>query len=134
MGLFGKKEASASVEEKKVSQGTIIAPGMLFEGDFDTDEQLDIQGTVKGFIRSSVDAHVSEGGKHIGKMAVNTLHVDGELSSDVVCAEMASLSETANFNGKLKTPKFDAAYGSSFEGTLSLEAKKEEPTPQIVED
>lgn len=127
MGLFGKKETTVQpVEEEvkqveqKLSNGTVIAEGMTLEGNFETDEQMDIFGTVKGNIKSSVDAHVAESGSHIGKMDVKSLHADGTLDSEVVCSELASLSSGARFSGILTTANFDAAHGSNFDGKLLL--------------
>jgi len=126
MSLF-KKEAEVKqpvVEEKKevkTHNGTVIAQGVTFEGDFTADEQITINGVVKGNIKSSVDTRVGKTGTHIGKMDVKSLHVDGNTESEIVCSELASLGATANYKGTLFTPNIEAAHGSAFDGSLHLQ-------------
>ena len=143
MGLFGKKEETpVVVEETPVveevvlpvkHEGTVIAEGVTFVGDFFTEEQMDIVGAVRGNIKSTVDTHIAKTGKHIGKIDTNSLHTDGVMESDVICADLAALSETAVFTGTLLTANFDASHGSNFNGTLSIK-NAAKPQPALIED
>ncbi len=125
MGLFGKKEAvtpQADTSQSSFSgnNGTIIAEGMTFEGEFFTEEQMDIRGNVKGKINSTVDTHIAKTGVHEGIMNVKSLHLDGKVNSEVVCADVAALGPCAEFRGSLSTKFFEAEHGSDFEGSLTL--------------
>ena len=135
MGLFGSKEEkpqqAASVAEKKAAEGTVICEGMTFVGDFETDEQMDIKGIVRGEIVSSVDTHICETGLHMGNIFTNTLHCDGKMESEVECKDLASLSETSEFKGVLRTANVDLAHGSTFMGTLTL--KHDAPAEKSLE-
>ena len=131
MGLFKKEvvheepvevveEVIETVEEEVKPQGTVIAEGVTFIGNFTSDEQITISGTVNGDIKSTVDTHITKTGSHVGKLDVRSMHLEGLAESEAVCSDLASLGATANFKGTLITPSIDAEHGSMFEGDLHL--------------
>ena len=135
MGIFGKKEDAVLeqapvVEEVKPVQpkaaaGTIIAEGVTFIGDFVTDEDMDIQGAVKGDIKSTVTMHLAKNGQHIGKLDAQNINIEGYLEANATVKDTACFSDSSTFKGNLVTANIDAAHGSNFEGSLSI--KKDQP-------
>ena len=131
MGLFNKKQTEeAPVTKKVVNEGTIIGEGIEFVGTFQTEEQIDIRGTVNGHISSPVEVIVSKTGLHKGTMDVEYLTVDGALDSDIYCRNTITLRDDCNAKGKLTTPKLDANHGSNFDGELVLQKSLEEENAQ----
>ena len=125
MGLFGKKETEIPVvmepvvEEKKI-EGTVIAEGITFVGDFDTHETLELKGTIKGNIVSPDYVHIDATGFHKGNIEANVVEIDGTVDSDINCKDTTKLNKTAKVVGNLHTANIDAAHGSEFNGKLDL--------------
>ena len=139
MGLFGKK-VEEPVQQPEIVQdtivrpksigGTIIGEGMTFVGDFVSEENMIIHGSVKGDISSTTSVSLSEGGYHTDKISAKDVIISGKAESEVNCRNVATLSETGVFKGKMDTLYLDAEHGSSFEGTLTLK-KEEAPKPEF---
>lgn len=142
MGLFGKKAEPEITTVKEIEEvkpvkesrpeGTVIAEGLTFVGDFVTDENMDIRGSVRGNIQSTVDVHISKTGYQKGDFSSRNLFSDGTVDADAVCKDTASFSSTASFTGTLLTANFDSARGSSFSGSLNInKAKGGLPEPEV---
>ena len=128
MALFGKKESApepitfeqADPAPKAQPDGTVIAEGVTFVGNFTSDETIRIAGTVKGDIKSSTLVHIDKTGNHVGRIDTKDLKVEGLAESDVICSSNAAISSTGTMRGDLITKTFESAPGSTFEGALSL--------------
>ena len=134
MGLFGKKaepvvEEPVVVEEvkeevKKPTQKTVIGAGITMVGDFETKEEIVINGTVEGDIHSTTDVSISETGKLHGNASAENLYVDGSVDGEIEIKNLTKLSDTANVVGTLTTGKFVTAEGSYFDGQLTMKTSK----------
>ena len=141
MGLFGKKveepvrpaETAAQTDtivRPKTIGGTIIGEGMTFVGDFISEENMIIHGSVRGDISSTTSVSLSEGGYHTGKINAQNVIISGKAESDINCRNVATISDTGVFKGNMDTLYLDAEHGSRFEGNLSLK-KEPEPEPEF---
>ncbi|MDO5441209.1 MAG: polymer-forming cytoskeletal protein [Bacillota bacterium] len=151
MGLFGKKEEAPVVEVPVVEEviekpinGTVIAEGITFVGDFVTEEDLELKGTIKGDIVSPKHVHIDKTGYHKGTINACCVEIDGTVDADIECQTMAKLNSTAKVLGDLKTSNIEAASGSEFSGKLELKpaakcdkacaCESEEDVPVTEED
>lgn len=125
MGLFGnKKEESVVVAEPKApvstSNKTVIGEGVTFVGDFVSDEEFVIKGSVKGTITSSTHVCVDKTGSHYGKLGAKNVTIKGYAESDIICHDTTHISETGKMKGHLVTANLETDHGSVFDGTVKL--------------
>lgn len=120
-----------AAEKKEVKPaGTFIAEGVTFIGNFETGDDFEIKGTVRGTVVSTKPMHIDSTGALYGDAKVESLYVDGEVEGTVVVEDLSVLSETGKLKGNLSTAKLQSAPGSAFEGSLKMELpKKAQPAP-----
>lgn len=144
MGLFGKKaepvveEPVVVVEEKKpevIQVGkTVIGEGVTMVGDFDSKEEIVINGVVEGNITSTTNVSISETGKLQGNAKAENLYVDGSIEGDLEVKDLTKLSDTAIVTGTLATAKFITTEGSTFDGQLTMKTTKTHQVEEVDED
>lgn len=149
MSLFGKKEENEFVEERSqeiaapavntssVGFGkpgtTRIGRGISLIGDFETEDEVIIDGTVEGIILSKESLIVSAGGRYVGSARVKSLKVNGKVRANILSEENTDISNTGNYIGDLETAFFHSADGAKFDGKLKLRTRAEAAAAQREE-
>lgn len=126
-----KNEAEQGADDKlSPVNRTIIGKGITFEGDFESEDPIKLNGTIKGDIESSNSVHISRDGSYFGNASMRDLHVDGHVDGKIKCEDIATFTNTATMTGDLVTARLKTDEGSGFSGSLKLKllkAKKAEP-------
>ena len=146
MSLFGKKEENEFVEERSqevaapavntssVGSGksgtTRIGRGISLIGDFETEDEVIIDGTVEGIILSKESLIVSEGGRYVGSARVRSLKVNGKVRANILSEGITEISNTGNYIGDLETAFLHSADGAKFDGKLKLRTRAEAAAAQ----
>lgn len=123
--MFGKNmtkkdhdtlHAAASVDP---TQGTVIAQGVIFEGNITTTGQVFIYGQVKGNIQAK-DGQITvmREGLVTGNVASPVLVVDGTVDGEC-CAESVEVCEHGRIEGKLRYATLSVAQGGVVVGQLA---------------
>ena len=156
--LFGKKKEEPAVQpvqeipepqpqepevkepEKFVPMGrTMIGSGITFFGNFETEDPMEINGTLVGNIKSSSSVNVAEGAKLHGDAEMKELESHGNIDGNIVVSGLSTFSETAVTDGTLSTRFLDSKHGSAFLGKLDLSGNRtakaaEAPLPNSFEE
>ena len=142
--MFGKKkddpipevrEEVKEVTEEKAPEvfvpasRTVIGSGIVMVGNFDTKDPVEINGTVRGNIRSTKSVAISKTGSLVGEAALGSLNLAGRIEGTVLCAADTVIASTGYIKGNLSTASLETAEGSTFEGRLSMIPKKPAPAP-----
>ena len=106
------EEISAFLGKETVFEGK-----MTFEGVFRLD------GKFGGEIFESGTLIVGETAAIKGKIAVNTLVINGLVEAEVQAKSRVEIHSTGKFYGNLSTPIIIIAEGGIFEGTCKMEGK-----------
>jgi cytoskeletal protein CcmA (bactofilin family) len=112
-----------------------LAPGVtrlgsttVLTGDIEGNEDLLVEGRVHGKITvPSGTLTVAKGGKVEGEIRVRALVLHGELKGTVRAGEKTVISETAEMNGDVITPKITIANGARFSGGIRMKEEGVKP-------
>ena len=108
---------------------TKIGEGITMIGNFDTKDPVEINGTLRGNIRSTSSVAISKNGSLIGEAALDSMKVDGRIDGTVLCNASAVFTSTGSMKGNLSTGTLRTDAGSNFEGKLNMIPKKPKPAP-----
>lgn len=146
--MFGKKkepEAPVKAAEEKIeaveevkepvkpafvpAATTKIGAGITMVGNFDTKDPVEINGIVRGNIKSSSSVSIAKDGALIGEAALDSMNVAGRIDGTVLCAQDAIFTATGSMRGNLSTGTLRTDAGSNFEGKLNMIPRKPAPKP-----
>ena len=109
---------------------TKIGAGITMVGNFDTKDPVEINGIVRGNIKSTSSVSIAQNGALIGEAALDSMNVAGRIDGTVLCAQDAVFTATGSMKGNLSTGTLRTDAGSNFEGKLNMIPKKPAPKPQ----
>ena len=101
--------------------GTVIGEGLSIEGDLTSDEEVVIQGSVRGKV-TTTDA-VSIGASSVVQANVSgqSVSIAGQVTGDVTAQERVDIQAGGRLVGDVKASRFTIADGASFKGAVDME-------------
>jgi cytoskeletal protein CcmA (bactofilin family) len=100
---------------------TRLGSTIVLNGEVEAHEDMIVEGRVQGKITlPSGTLTVAKGAKVEADVRVRALVLHGELKGTVRAAEKAILSETAEMNGDVISPKITIANGARFTGGIRM--------------
>ena len=131
--MFGKKKEEPVIvvlepqkEETAATNKTVIAEGVAMIGDFEGNDPIEINGTIRGTINAKNSVVISENGKLMGNGSIKDLTVSGCVDGDFVCRDLALFKAGGEMTGHLTAGRLKTEDGSHFKGSLTL-AENEAP-------
>lgn len=112
---------------KKEEINSLLGEDAFFEGKVAFKGTVRIDGTLKGEINSDGTLVIGERGKIEGTIKVGVLIVHGCVEGECEARERVELRRGANFTGNIKTPSFVVEDGVIFNGTCTMEKRREIP-------
>ena len=108
--------------ERPLAPGvTRLGSTVVLTGEIEAHEDMLIEGRVQGKITvPSGTLTVAKGAKVEAEIKVRALALHGELKGTVRAGEKATISETAEMNGEVITPKITIANGARFSGGIRM--------------
>jgi cytoskeletal protein CcmA (bactofilin family) len=108
--------------ERPLAPGvTRIGSTAVITGDIEAHEDMLVEGRVNGKITvPSGTLTIAKGGKVEAEVRVRALVLHGELKGTVRAGERTVISETAEMNGDVITPKITIANGARFSGGIRM--------------
>jgi cytoskeletal protein CcmA (bactofilin family) len=101
---------------------TIIANGLVFEGELEAHEDILVRGRVEGQIaaeghevRITREAHIE------GEILANRLLIEGTVSGTVTAIEKADLRQASEVRGEVHSPKLALEEGCKFNGSVEMD-------------
>lgn len=101
--------------------GTVIGEGLSIEGDLTSDEEVVIQGNVRGKV-TTTDA-VSLGANSVVQADISgqSVSIAGQVTGDVTARERVDIQAGGRLVGDVKASRFTIADGASFKGAVDME-------------
>jgi cytoskeletal protein CcmA (bactofilin family) len=108
--------------ERPLSPGvTRLGSTIVLNGEIEAHEDILVEGRVQGKITlPSGTLTVAKGARVEADVRVRALVLHGELKGTVRAAEKAVISETAEMNGDVITPRITIANGARFSGGIRM--------------
>jgi cytoskeletal protein CcmA (bactofilin family) len=101
--------------------GTVIGEGLIVEGDITAEDEVVVQGTVRGKL-SSTDTVVVENGAVVeADVKASSLSVAGQLTGDVSASDRVDLQAGGKLVGDVKAARLTIADGASFKGNVDMD-------------
>jgi cytoskeletal protein CcmA (bactofilin family) len=104
---------------------TIIGPSVKVEGDFVTEGNMIIQGTVCGTIKTSKNLRVGQNSKIFANVSADNALISGEVQGNVKVKGKLELTATAKIYGDIKVETLIIAAGSVLNGKCQMGSVKE---------
>lgn len=101
--------------------GTVIGEGLVVEGDITGDEEIVINGTLRGRL-TTTDAVTVGGSAVVGADITGaSLSVAGQVTGDVSASERVDIQAGGRLVGDIRAARFTIADGASFKGNVDME-------------
>ena len=110
--------------EKEMTPGqeteTVIAPSVRVEGDFVSEGNVRIEGTVTGSISTERDLMVGENAKITANVQARNGVIAGEMHGNLRVFDRLELSSTARIHGDIQAKVLSVAPGAMMRGQLVI--------------
>ncbi|MBA1147626.1 polymer-forming cytoskeletal protein [Ectothiorhodospiraceae bacterium WFHF3C12] len=106
----------------RVREAAIIGPSIHIEGDLRGEEDLVIEGEVKGTIHLSEHSlTVGSKGKIEADVYAHTIVVDGNLEGDLYGSERVAIRKNGQVRGNIISPRVSLEDGGRFKGSVEMD-------------
>ncbi len=103
---------------------TVIGASIVIDGEISGDEDLVIQGTVKGRISLKESLFVESSGVVEADIETQNVEVAGRVTGNIVASDKVELKSDCRVVGDIKAPRILIADGASFKGNVDMDSKE----------
>ena len=100
---------------------TVIGSTIVIDGEITGDEDLVVQGTVKGRVSLRENIIVEESGTLEANVETATITIHGKVTGDIAASQRAELKSNCRVVGDIRAPRILIADGASFKGNVDME-------------
>jgi cytoskeletal protein CcmA (bactofilin family) len=101
--------------------GTVIGSGITIEGEISTDDDLVIQGSVRGKIIGKESVAIEQGAAVEADVSGSSLTVQGSVTGNINAADRVDLQTGARVIGNVRAARFTIADGANFKGNVDMD-------------
>jgi cytoskeletal protein CcmA (bactofilin family) len=106
--------------------GAVIGASIQIEGTLKGDEDLLIQGKVKGTVElKNNSVTIGEAGQVNADIYAHTIAVEGRLEGKLVASERIVIRKTAQIKGTIVAPRVTLEDGARFNGSIDMDPETE---------
>jgi cytoskeletal protein CcmA (bactofilin family) len=118
--MFNKEKNPTSEKQFSSSSATLISAGTILNGDIISDNDLRIDGTVKGNIKCSAKIIIGSTGFVDGNIEGGNADITGKVQGNIVVKEFLQLRGECNVNGNLSAVKLQIDPTATFNGQCQM--------------
>jgi cytoskeletal protein CcmA (bactofilin family) len=107
----------------KTDAVTRIGSTVVIDGNVSCDEDIAIDGTLKGGIVTSADIYVEAGGTIEAEVETRNIQIEGTLVGNVQASDQFVLMPDGKMIGDVKAPRVVISDGAKFKGNIEMEEK-----------
>jgi cytoskeletal protein CcmA (bactofilin family) len=101
--------------------GTLISEGLTIEGEVVSEEEVVVQGTVRGTLSSTDVVSVSAGGVVEANVTSSSLSIAGQVTGNVTANDRVDIQAGGRLVGDVKSARLTIADGASFKGSVDMD-------------
>ena len=101
--------------------GTLILPGVTIEGEVTSQEEVVVQGTLRGTLTTADAVSVGAGGVVEADIRAASLSVAGNVTGNVSANERVDIQAGGRVIGDVKASRLTIADGASFKGNVDMD-------------
>ena len=116
----------AAIEKVSASRGgaqTVIGSSIVIDGEISGDEDLVIQGTVKGRISLKESLYVEGSGVIEADIETANVEVSGQVTGNIAASDKVELKADCKVVGDIRAPRILIADGAVFKGNVDMDVK-----------
>ena len=102
---------------------TVIGSSIVIDGEISGDEDLVIQGTVKGKISVKESLFVEGSGTVEADISTQNVEIAGKVTGNIIATDKVELKSDCRVVGDIKAPRILIADGASFKGNVDMDSK-----------
>lgn len=121
--MFNKEKNQSASERSSSNSATLISPGTIFKGDVKSENDLRIDGTIHGNVKSSSKIIVGPGGYVEGNIEGANADVVGKVKGNIHVKELLQLKEQGNVEGNIFAAKLQIDPSAVFNGKCQMGAQ-----------
>ncbi len=99
----------------------VIGSSIVIDGEITGDEDLVIQGTVKGKITLKESLYVEESGEVEADIETKNVEVSGSVTGNIRASDKVELKQEGRMVGDIKAPRILIADGATFKGNVDMD-------------
>ncbi len=103
---------------------TVIGSSIMIDGEISGDEDLVIQGTVKGRISVKESLFVEGSGVVEADIETQNVEIAGQVTGNIVASDKVELKSDCRVIGDIKAPRVLIADGASFKGNVDMDISR----------
>jgi cytoskeletal protein CcmA (bactofilin family) len=100
---------------------TVIGAGITVEGEIATDEDVIVQGTVRGKLSAKEGVAVQHGATVEADVVGGSLTVGGSIIGNITASDRVDLQAGARVVGNVKAARVTIADGAQFKGNVDMD-------------
>ncbi len=109
---------------------TVVGPSVVVEGDFSSEGNIIVKGTVSGSVHTSKLLHVEEGAKIFANVKTGNAVVAGTIRGNAKVADRIELLSSGRILGDLECKVLVVEAGAIIHGKVAMGADAEEIKPE----
>ncbi len=100
---------------------TVIGAGITIEGEITSDEEVVVQGTLRGKLVTRDAVTVEQGGTVEADIAGGPISVAGTITGNISSSDRVDLQNGAKVVGNVKATRITIADGAQFKGNVDMD-------------
>lgn len=126
----GSPSPSDAGPSRRPRESATIGASIRIKGDLSGDEDLLIQGQIRGKIKlQSHNVTVGPSGRVQADIRGKTIRVEGEVDGNLYGEEEIVIRASGRVQGNLQAPRVTLENGSNFKGSIDMDAGDKQRTP-----
>ncbi len=103
-----------------MDEKTVLGPTLEIEGEVESGEDLVVQGSVNGKVKSEASLTVETSGRVEATITTKNLSVAGKVVGNVEASELVEVQKEGRMLGDIKAPRVRIAEGARFKGNIDM--------------
>ncbi len=124
--MFSNKNKKDNTVERKSSSRNVIGRGTKITGDFISEGDFRIDGTLEGTLKTNGRVIIGQEGFINGTVECNNADVEGRFSGDFNVANTLTAKSTANITGNVNVGQISTEPGAAFNATCNMKGAVKE--------
>lgn len=101
--------------------GSVVGAGIIIEGEFSSDEDVVVEGTVRGTLSTSDAVTIGSDGLVEADVRGMSVSVAGQVTGNIVATDRVDIQAGGRLIGDVKAGRLTIADGASFRGNVDMD-------------
>ena len=99
---------------------TVIGSSITVSGSFKSQEDVSVQGTLRGLVETAADLFVEEGGMVEAEVITRNIDVRGVVVGNVTASDRFEIHPGGSVTGDIRAPRVVLADGGKYKGNIDM--------------